>query len=129
MYNLQLKAVIMSRIRPSDIDASQPFFGGTFGTGEAEIAAQYIVRFCQRNGNSWRPFTKEQIQAFYEALVGPKEFRFCCLIQHCDTDVYHIISEPNNKEPWIEQEPDGAYRVTRDFIHRCHERFPAKVAK
>lgn len=49
-------------IRPKDIESDHAFTN-TFGKRDAEIAAYWIVRYCQSR-RSWLPFMFEQIATF-----------------------------------------------------------------
>lgn len=119
-----MPALISKSPLPNDIDTSEPFFS-TFGAHEADVAAQWIVRYCQFYGNVWQSFSHEEIESFYQARHGTADkFRFCCLIDSCDTDAYHIMAELPNKQPWIERMLDGRYRITKEFALRCYKKFP-----
>lgn len=112
-------------IKPIEIDASEPLFS-TFGAHEAEVAAMWIIQFCQYR-KSWEPFLREDIQDFYQEHGGQGDFRFCCLIDMCDTDAYHMFATVDGKEPWIECMKDdmGQFIITEGFIKKAfakHER-------
>jgi hypothetical protein len=51
-------------IQPAAIDASRHFFGA-FNNTETEISAGWLIRFFQHRGESWKPFTHEEIEAYY----------------------------------------------------------------
>lgn len=65
--------------RPDEIDLSQHFYD-TFGNMEREISARWIVRFCLGRGEGWKPFTRDDIEKFYN-VGGYKDFWFNGLIQ------------------------------------------------
>lgn len=115
----------VTNIKPIEIDASEPLFS-TFGAHEAEVAAMWIIRFCQYR-KSWEPFLREDIQDFYENHGGQGDFHFCCLIDMCDTDVYHVMAETSDKVPWIPQIKDdlGQFIIPDEFVEKAyaeHER-------
>lgn len=112
-------------IQPKQINASEPF-SSTFGAHEAEVAAMWIVRFCQERGN-WSRFSLNEIQDFYARKGGKGSFWFCCLLAICDTDAYHVMSSTpiRDKQSWIEQDEQGHYYLTKQFIEKCFKNYPA----
>jgi hypothetical protein len=66
-------------IRPSDLGHNDSFLSA-LGKSETEHAAIWIVNFCQNRGDSWRPFTFEEIQDFYTANGGEGDFQFKGLV-------------------------------------------------
>lgn len=109
-------------IKPIEINAARPLHSA-FGSHEAEVAAMWIIRFCQYRSN-WEAFERDDIQDFYENHGGQGDFRFCCLIDTCDTDVYHVMSMGQNTEPWVECMKDdmGQYVITDDFIKQAYKK-------
>ena len=88
-------------VNPQQIDVRKHFLN-TFGKYEAEISARYIVRFCQKRGQGWEPFTYEDINGFYTSN-GPRDsFRFNRL------ETNGFVTKEN-----------GFYRVTDEFVARC----------
>lgn len=55
-------------IQPKHIDASQQLYEA-FGDGEKEIAAMWIVRFCQKLGG-WGPFYIGDLAEFFTMRFG-----------------------------------------------------------
>lgn len=89
-------------IQPKDIVIKDHLWDA-FGNSESEVSAAYIVRLCQEHG-SWRPFTEEEIEAFYAKCGLRDGFTFNRLID----GVYGPIVKK-----------DGLYYVTHAFILRC----------
>ena len=119
------------KIQPEDIDASCHFFGA-FDHTETEISAMWIIRFMQKRGAGWVPFTKEEIQAFY-AEKHPDNFSFNRLIEpeHVSQNLAKAFAgEIQSRIPkgggWIVVGDDGKYRVTDNFVMRCYSSSPAK---
>lgn len=102
-------------IRPEDIDINRHFLSA-FGRGEVEIAANYIVRFCQKLGG-WKAFTKESLDNFYQENGGTKEWVF----NRRDTFPFYWLNEK-----LLVQRSDGKYCVTNLFIDRCFLSSPKK---
>ena len=95
-------------IQPRHINAKRHFWDA-FGNNETEISAGYIVRLCQKLGG-WVPFTREQIEAFYNE-AGHTDFWFNRL-RGQRTEDFIVLGE------------DGKFRVTHEFIARCHKSSP-----
>lgn len=81
-------------ITPEMIDTTHHFFKA-FGKQEAEVSANWIVRFCKDRGG-WKPFIKESLDAY-----AKEDFWFNGL----------------DKEFIIKQ--DGLYYITHEFVCRC----------
>lgn len=92
-------------IKPKDIDASRHMFNA-FDHYETEISAGWLVRFAQKRGQEWEPFTREDIEAFYAPRV---DFWFNRLIGDYDK--------------WI-IEKDGKYHFTAAFVAKCYASRP-----
>jgi len=88
-------------VQPEDINTDQHFWDA-FGHVETEISAMWIVRFCQERGQSWKPFTYQDIEQFYNN-GGHKDFRFNRLLS----------------QGYI-QEQDGCSIITPAFVERCY---------
>jgi hypothetical protein len=116
---MELKAIdedlesVQYPIRPEDIDANRHFFGA-FGKGEVEIAAKYIVRFCQQLGG-WKALTVEEINNFYRENGGLTEWVF----NRRDTFPFHWLNEK-----LLARRQDGKCCVTNLFINRCFQSSP-----
>lgn len=108
-------------IRPEDIDADQHFYMA-FGQAEVEMAAQYVVRFCQKLGG-WKAFTKEELNQFYIEIGGPRN-----LTLHS----FSFGLKPTFPFYWLSelllaQRPgNDKYCVTDLFIERCFASSPKK---
>jgi hypothetical protein len=100
-------------IRPLDIESDNAFLNA-FGQREPEVAAYWVVRFCQAR-RSWKPF-------LFDKLV-----RFCLM---------HDASYPNGvQDSLLEGLTDlvvgkfvlsdqGIVTLTTTFVARCYERAP-----
>lgn len=89
-------------VKPSDIN-TRVHFWDAFGHYETEVSANYIVRYCQENGNEWQRFTFQQIQDFYNRKRERKEvFLFNGL-----------------EQTYITLDLDGYYTIQPTFITRC----------
>lgn len=94
--------------QPKDINAKAHFYDA-FGHLETEISAGWIVRFCQERGKGWEPFSKAEIEAFYQSKGLHDGFLFNGL----DT------------QGFIEKK-DEMYYITPDFVSRCFRSSPNK---
>ena len=92
-------------IRPGDIDLSRNFVGA-FGHRESEVAAKWIVRFCQERGTLWEPIPLSELQAFY-ARSYPDDFGLFQL-------VYGYVKLK-----------DGLVHILTPFVIACHRAAPA----
>lgn len=99
-------------VSPADIDVSRHFWEA-FGNVHTENAARWIVMFMQGGTGVWRPFTLDQLDAFYRAETGDKAaaFWFCGLYRS------------GGENRWI-VEIDGLLHVTEEFVRRCFEASP-----
>lgn len=120
-------------IRPEDIDASEHLWN-TFDHTETEISAGWIIRFFQERGMGWQPFTREEINAFYQRKYN-HEFVFNRLVEPEMIPPSLVRAFAGHRDPlvpagggWIVLGDDGRYRVTDDFIERCHRSSPIKAA-
>ncbi len=102
-------------IRPKDIDTTRHFLSA-FGKGEVEVAAQYVVRFCQKLGG-WKAFTKEDLNKFYLENGGAKEWVF----ERKRSFPFHWLNDR-----LLVKRPDGRYCVTDLFIDRCFNSSPKR---
>lgn len=95
-------------IQPKDIDATKHFYDA-FGNMEKETSAHYIVKLCQEKGG-WKPFTAEEIEAFYQKAGLHDGFWFNGL----DEEGFVVLGK------------DNLYRVTDEFITRCYKSSPIR---
>lgn len=102
-------------IRPEDINVTRHFLGA-FRKGEVEIAAQYVVRFCQQIGG-WKTFTKDDLNKFYWENGGKKEFVF----NRKETFPFRWLDER-----LLVKRSDGKYCVADFFIDRCFKSSPQR---
>jgi len=119
-------------IQPKDIDGSKHFFSA-FDHTETEVSANWIIRFLQERGQSWRPFSYEDIDAFY-ARKFKNGFRFNRLVEAEMVPPSLARAFAGYRDPliavgggWIiHNEAEGLYYVTEEFIMRCHKASPTK---
>lgn len=87
-------------VKPEDI-VLKGHLWDAFGNMEKEVSAHRLVRFAQERGEGWKPFTKEEIDAFEQKVVkDPRShFSFNGLDYGDDTafivkkgDLYHFTS-------------------------------------
>lgn len=104
-------------IRPSDISSEGHLFDA-FDHYETEISARYIVRLCQQRGN-WHPFTRDEIEAVYQAAGHNDGFRFNRLIEPEYTRRSLYDTPVPKGGGWI-VEGDGKYFITAEFVRRVH---------
>ena len=104
----------MIPIRPEHIDATRHFFDA-FDNNEREISAAWIVRFCQERGKGWEPFTREDIEQYYQGR-GHRDFWFNGLDEY---PRYGIVK----------REQDGRYEIRPQFVARCYGASPAEDAQ
>jgi len=103
------------RIMPRDIDTSRHFFDA-FGSFESENTARWIVVHMQQIG-TWAPFHIEEVERLCEdTQEAPASDRF-------STNPLVDLDRPERLK-WITLGGDGFYRVTDEFIHRCHAAAP-----
>lgn len=104
-------------IQPEDIDGTKHFWNA-FGHNETEVSAGWLVRFAQRRGKSWEPFTDADIEADYNTASGGKlkGFRFNRLVEDADN------------HNWVIKGEDDCYYFTIDFIQRCYRAAPQPTA-
>lgn len=88
-------------VQPKDINAKQHFFNG-FDNSEREIPASWIVHFCQVRARGWEPFTKDDIERFYNGY-GYTNFWFNGLIE----PKYGIVLI------------GSVYHIEHNFVARC----------
>ncbi len=93
-------------IAPKDIKITRHLFDA-FGHYETETSARWLVEFAQMRGKGWKPFTYDEIEAFYES-GSYRNFCFNNLI----TGGF-IVKNPSLKNP--------VYHFTEVFITRCYK--------
>jgi hypothetical protein len=110
-------------IRPEDIEIR--IFIGAFNNLETELAAARIVSFCQHNGNSWKPFSLEEILDFVQKSKY-QDFSFEMLVDAQPKFLpFHTRIPGYRGGGWIiRNKEDGLFYVTEDFIRRCHKASP-----
>jgi len=116
-------------VKPSDIDVSNHFWDA-FDHMETEISARWIVRFLQDRDDTWGPFTREELEAYYTApgrRPAGERFNFNRLVspelvpRDAAAAFAGFIGDRVEKGGgWVER-TDGRYQVTEDFIRRCAE--------
>lgn len=118
-------------IKPSDIDTSEHFWDA-FGQMETETSARWVERYCQQNGDSWAPFSREDLDAFYRNARDKHQGRFRVRNDHFSFN--GLIASPAIcdrtggviRGVWIVTTPDGLLQVTDDFVQRCYRSSPRK---
>lgn len=95
-------------IKPEHINITQHFYDAFGNMIETEISASYIVRLCQKLGG-WVPFTKGDIEKFYNDVSGFKNFSFNRLLFN----------------DYIIKMKDGKFHITRAFVEECFKSSPA----
>jgi hypothetical protein len=117
-------------IQPDHIDASGHLYD-SFGHMETEISAGWIIRFLQERGQSWAPFTFEEIDAFYSRKLKGG-FRFNRLINPEMIPPNLARAFAGHNDPlipaggWIVKGDDEKYYVTDEFVTFCFKSSPAK---
>lgn len=99
-------------IRPRDIESDSAFLK-TFGTREPEIAAYWIVRYCQSR-RSWLPFE-------FDKLV-----RFCQAHDPTHSRVHHYLLEGVTElvvNGFLRSEK-AFVTLTTSFVARCYSAAP-----
>lgn len=102
-------------IRPKDINVKRHFYSA-FGWAEAEVAANYLVRFFQKLGG-WKAFELKDLDQFYAKNGGKKEW----FTSKDKFPLYWL-----NGKLLLRQRRDGHYCVTDEFINRCYNASPKK---
>lgn len=111
----ELAVLAKCGITPSMIDASQHFWAA-FDHSETEVSARYIVRMLQAaEGDAWRPFTEDEIQAFYNRFRPNERYTY-----------NHLRNPPpwDSNHSWVIVLDDGRLSVTLDFVIRCFKSSP-----
>ena len=96
-------------VRPSHISTRGGLFWGAFDNMETEVSAMWIVRLMQRNGDRWRAFTDDEIEAEYSRSGRYTGYTFNRLTGGLG---------------WVVRGRDGKYRVSHDFICRVFASAP-----
>ena len=102
-------------IQPDHINAHNHFLGA-FENYEKELSAVRIINFLQRRGTGWSPFTKSDIEEFFQQ-ESRETFSFNGLLVEKETP------ERNNDFVVVRGE---SCLVTHQFIARCYLSSPAK---
>lgn len=103
-----VRETLLYKIRPGGIrqGVTASDFTRGFGYGEAESIAACIIQLCQVFGY-WAAFTSSQLGDFNKNRV------------EVERGLKKLV-----EEGWLAND-DGLYRVTSDFIDKCHELAPA----
>jgi len=99
MNKVVLSHNVRCPVKPRHIN-TKAYFWDAFGNTETDVSANYIVQFCQKKGG-WYPFTKKEIDDFYQSIGHTDGFTF-----------NHLIDDG-----WV-VENAGVYRVTLEFVAR-----------
>lgn len=116
-------------ITPNHINTKNHFWD-SFGHNETEISANWIVRFCQERGEGWQPFSREDIDEFYQRKYPGKRFGFNRLLggsyKHMTAQSFPY-GETRQTDAYILGQ-DGKYIITFDFVVKCYASSPVKAA-
>jgi len=96
-------------IYPHHIDASKHFYAA-FGHCETEESAMELVRFAQERSRGWESFTRADIDTFHRQAFD-----------------FNLLTEPGANGCWV-VEHDGLMNFTHDFVKRCFNASPVKLA-
>lgn len=91
-------------ITPEDISLDNHFFDA-FGKMETEVSARWLVRFALERGEGWKPFTDDDINAYYRKTFPQGTFGFNGL----------------DRNGWLKLSLGGHYNFTEEFISRCYK--------
>lgn len=100
-------------IRPKDIDSDATFVGLYGGQRETEVAAYWVVRFCQAK-RSWRPFAYESLLQYCVAHTAPEAKRYL------RTGIVALIVEGSLA---LEEE---LLTITSRFVAKCYGAAPLR---
>lgn len=117
-------------IQPNHIDASDHLWD-SFDQLETETSARWIILFMQKRGQSWAPFTYDDINSFYSERLRDG-FTFNRLINPemvppslARALAGHLDERVPVGGGWIILDADNNYYVTDDFVDRCFKSRPA----
>ena len=88
-------------IRPDHINTGKHFWDA-FGRMEPEISASWVVMLCKEL-KSWKPFSFEELMAFYRGKGMKDDFSFNGLLEKG----FIVLME------------DQKYHITHEFVSRC----------
>lgn len=114
-------------ITPEDIKITDHLWDA-FGHYETEISADWLVRFAQQRGEGWKPFTYEDIDAFYSKGGKLRGFGFNKLIDKGFIVLQKAGTIGFEGSAFIGYTKD-VYLYTEDFIARCHRSANRKSAQ
>ena len=111
-------------IQPKDIDVSGRLcLLSTFGHRETELAAIFIINVCQQKGE-WAALTHEELdEAYVQTKEGQWRIEFDLGYQWAveKYGLNHLFGFYDLVPNLVVLGDDGKYRVTEEFIRRCHE--------
>lgn len=121
-------------IQPEHINVKNHFFSA-FDNTETEISANWVISFLQKRGQSWNPFSFDEINKFYQKTFKNENFTFNRLIKPEMIPPSLARAFAGHIDPlipvgggWIENTGDS-YQVTEDFINRCFKSSPKSKLK
>jgi hypothetical protein len=97
-------------ITPEDIKITNHLWDA-FDEYHTEVSAQWLIRFAQKRGEGWKPFTYTDIERFYND-AGFVNFGFNNLI------VRGWIKQDMEDEPGRQRR--ATYSFTEEFIARAY---------
>lgn len=105
-------------IRPDDFDLSSPaVLLGTFGKSEVEQTVWRLLKFFQLRGY-WCDFTIDELTRFYHHQGwNPNQMFFGLMGGWFDDGMLFSYKHPLGV--FLACDPNGQYRVTREFLERC----------
>ncbi|MEY4723648.1 MAG: hypothetical protein RLZZ324_1161 [Candidatus Parcubacteria bacterium] len=137
MSNRQFSIVPVAQtfvVTPEMIQPGQ--FWSAFGNTETEVSALWIVRYMQRQGKGWMPFTYAALDAFYRetraaSLTAQGRQTAAEQLGHYTfnelIDTRHERGGTMTQQGYVIASGDGTLRVTREFVMRCYLSSPADL--
>ena len=113
-------------ITPDDIQIKGHMFDA-FDHYETEISAQWLVRFAQARGEGWKPFTYDDIEAFYSKGGKLRDFGFNKLVDKGWITLMKAGSIGFEDAAFVGYTKD-VYHFTEEFIARCYRATSRKEA-
>lgn len=100
-------------VRPRDIDTDDTLLGTFGGDRDAELAAFWIVRLCQRH-RSWRPFPISRLTSYIHVNDGES------------SDEQLMAGLAVLTEKGLVRSDKGAVTLTTAFVATCYKAHPVQ---